>query len=334
MATTNNQTPLSALRNTQNAEAVAATSARLAKESALQAAGAASNSNSNLLRATELAAAAQAAAVDAANSLKELLAAIASSKVILTGAVTGSGDGQITTTLEPTGVVPGTYNTANEIYPFTIGLDGRIVAVGEPLAIAGSGGATNITLVGDITGSGNTSNPIEITLSPTGVVPGTYNSATSITPLTIGADGRIVEVGTPIPITTTGGLTNPVIKPAPLSIVEYTTDLVYGDSGQHNTLISIVNNTNVVNVTIQLETYFTNTDPYYANNFNPLNPGPMPIGGSSIISNDGTGGVLFVAAPGVTINSPDGLKLSIQYAKATLIKRDVNVYDLEGRISQ
>ena len=50
-----------------------------------------------------------------------------------------------------------------------------------------------ITLSGDVTGSGRTA--ITTTLANSGVVAGTYQSATTITPLTIDAKGRVTSVG-------------------------------------------------------------------------------------------------------------------------------------------
>jgi hypothetical protein len=59
----------------------------------------------------------------------------------------------------------------------------------------GSGGTSaNIVLSGDVSGSGTTS--ITTSLNNNGVVAGTYNTATSIYPITIDATGRITNVGT------------------------------------------------------------------------------------------------------------------------------------------
>jgi hypothetical protein len=59
-------------------------------------------------------------------------------------------------------------------------------------------GNQSITLSGDITGSGTTA--ITTTLANSGVVAGTYQSATTINPLTIDAKGRVTGVGTAVTI--------------------------------------------------------------------------------------------------------------------------------------
>ena len=58
----------------------------------------------------------------------------------------------------------------------------------------------------------------------------------------------------------------------------------------------------------------------------------MPIGGNVIFMKLNTGNVNFVAAPGVTINTPDTLSISRINGKATLIKAGPNEWDLEGNI--
>ncbi len=75
-------------------------------------------------------------------------------------------------------------------------------------------GNQNISLTGDITGSGTTN--ITTSLSTTGVVSGTYNNtATAITPFTVDAKGRITSVGSNVTITPS--FANVTSKPTTLS---------------------------------------------------------------------------------------------------------------------
>lgn len=59
---------------------------------------------------------------------------------------------------------------------------------------------------------------------------------------------------------------------------------------------------------------------------------PFPVGTRIDLSQDGTGQTSVAADTGVTIRSPESMKLRKQWAKATLIKRDTNTWDLEGNL--
>lgn len=58
----------------------------------------------------------------------------------------------------------------------------------------------------------------------------------------------------------------------------------------------------------------------------------FPIGTRIDLSQDGTGQTTVAAGLGVTIRTPETLKLRKQWAKATLIKRAANTWDLEGNL--
>lgn len=123
-----------------------------------------------------------------------------------------------------------------------------------------------------------------------------------------------------------------IVKPAPLATTTTTaTALDIGSAAHHNTHYRCSASTDVA-ITVKPDSFWTGTDDYTANGYNPLNPGPMPTGGNLIFTKASTGNVIFVAAPGVTINTPDTLSISRLNGKATLIKVGANTWDLEGNI--
>lgn len=62
----------------------------------------------------------------------------------------------------------------------------------------------------------------------------------------------------------------------------------------------------------------------------PAAQAPIPVGTRISIAQMGAGQVTIVADDGVTINTPETLKLSKQYAVATLINLATNVWILAG----
>lgn len=111
--------------------------------------------------------------------------------VVLSGDVTGSGIGSVTTTLANTGVAPGTYNSV------TVDAKGRVTA-----ATVEAPSTPSTTLNGDVTGNGI--GTLTTSLSLTGVSAGTYNS------VSVDAKGRVTS-GTienyQFPTTLTGDVT-------------------------------------------------------------------------------------------------------------------------------
>lgn len=129
-----------------------------------------------------------------------------------------------------------------------------------------------------------------------------------------------------------GSLT-PVILPAPMTTVSQAfTTYDYGSSAHHNLNYRNTGSGNLT-VTVRPDSFFTGTDEYWANKYNPANPGPMPVGGSSIFGMLGLGTITFVAGAGVTINTPASLVLSTRFGKVTLVKAAANVWDLEGHLA-
>ena len=65
----------------------------------------------------------------------------------------------------------------------------------------------------------------------------------------------------------------------------------------------------------------------------PLNSAePFPVGTRIDVGQDGAGQTTVVATSGVTIRTPETLKLRKRWGKATLIKRATDTWDLEGNI--
>lgn len=58
----------------------------------------------------------------------------------------------------------------------------------------------------------------------------------------------------------------------------------------------------------------------------------FPVGTRIDLSQDGAGQTTIAAGSGVTIRTPETLKLRKQWGKATLIKRATNTWDLEGNL--
>ena len=96
-----------------------------------------------------------------------------------------------TLSLATTGVSAGTYSS------LTVDTTGRVTAGTNPGYITAN---QNITVSGDVTGSGTTS--IALTLAASGVSAGTYNnSTTAVSPFTVDAKGRVTAIGTAVTLT-------------------------------------------------------------------------------------------------------------------------------------
>jgi phage-related tail fiber protein len=96
-----------------------------------------------------------------------------------------------TLSITVSGVTAGTYSS------MTVDTTGRVTAGTNPGYITAN---QNITVSGDVTGSGTTS--MALTLAASGVTAGTYNnSATAVSPITVDAKGRITAVGAAVTVT-------------------------------------------------------------------------------------------------------------------------------------
>ena len=88
--------------------------------------------------------------------------------ITLTGVITGSGTTSIATSLAASGVTAGTYNTATQLVPLTIGTDGRITSTGTLTTITPAWTSitgTPTTLAGYGITNANLSNLNDVTIS-------------------------------------------------------------------------------------------------------------------------------------------------------------------------
>ena len=96
-----------------------------------------------------------------------------------------------TLSITASGVTAGTYSS------MTVDTTGRVTAGTNPGYITAN---QNITVSGDVTGSGTTS--MALTLAASGVAAGTYNnSATAVSPFTVDAKGRVTAIGAAVTVT-------------------------------------------------------------------------------------------------------------------------------------
>jgi PKD repeat protein len=120
---------------------------------------------------------------------------------------------------------------------------------------------------------------------------------------------------------------SPIFKPAPMNTVNFAgTALDFGKSAHHNSHYRTQAATNIT-ITIRPDTFWSGFGEYWQ-----VGDGPMPVGGSALISKSGAGNITFVAASGVTLNTPDSLTLSTLHGKITLIKVGTNEWDIEGHL--
>lgn len=64
----------------------------------------------------------------------------------------------------------------------------------------------------------------------------------------------------------------------------------------------------------------------------PNSTAAFPVGTRIDVSQDGAGQTTIAAGSGVTIRTPETLKIRKQWGKVTLIKRDSDTWDLEGNL--
>lgn len=98
-----------------------------------------------------------------------------------TASFDGSANATIATTLANSGVVAGAYGSATSVPVVTVDAKGRVTNV-TTAAITGA-----LDFTGDVTGSGQTGTPVELTIANTGVTAGTY------TKLTVNAKGQVTD---------------------------------------------------------------------------------------------------------------------------------------------
>ncbi len=124
------------------------------------------------------------------------------SQPAITGDITITA-GDTVATLANTGVTASTYNTV------TVDAKGRVTAGSNAAYLTGN---QNITLNGDVTGSGTTA--ISVILNNTGVSAGTYGTSTAVPTIAVDSKGRIATVSNTaidFPVTSVAGRTGAVV---------------------------------------------------------------------------------------------------------------------------
>ena len=122
----------------------------------------------------------------------------------------------------------------------------------------------------------------------------------------------------------------------PLRVLDWTASAAFdaGSAADHWTH-NIINLSGggAVSITIQPDSFWSGGDPYWYNNYNPLSPGPMPVGGVAEYTKVSAGNVTFIAGSGVTILNPNGLVISTAYGSATLRKTAANYWVISGDLT-
>ena len=216
------------------------------------------------------------------------------------------------------------------------GAGGSVSVSGGAAVSSGAGFGGNLYVQGGVGGSTGSGGAVAIqTTTSTSVVDRLRILANGA--WSVGSTGA--NTGTAGQVITSNGSSAPptwqavIAKPAPLvTVVVSTVTNNFGSAADHNVHNRISAGTDAT-FTIQPDSFWTGTQQYYDNNFNPITPGPMPIGGNAIFGKTGIGNIIFVAGAGVTINSPASLSITTLNGKATLIKVGVNQWDLEGNIA-
>lgn len=161
--------------------------------------------------------------------------------------------------------------------------------------------------------------------------------------LAIGAEGQVLTVIAGVPVWTEKG---DVVGPAGaedsrIAVFDGGTGKAIKDSGYSITDLRALAQVTQENIqtddyTLQLTDAFKLVTINAATAKNVTVPADssvaFPVGTRIDIGQDGAGQVTVVADSGVTIRTPETMKLRKQWAKATLIKRDTDTWDLNGNL--
>ena len=120
-------------------------------------------------------------------------------RIIAGTSLTGGGNlnADITLSLATTGITAGTYGDQNNTPQLTLNAEGQVVGITTITNIGPSGSvpATRSINAGtSLTGGGNLSSDITLSLATTGITAGTYGDSNHTTQLTLNAEGQVVGV--------------------------------------------------------------------------------------------------------------------------------------------
>lgn len=100
-----------------------------------------------------------------------------------------------------------------------------------------------------------------------------------------------------------------------------------GSAAHHNGYFVFTNSTDIT-LTIQPDSHWTGSEIYTSASLTDLNAAAMPVGGWIVIGKRGVGNIVFDGALGVQVNCTQVAELDVLNTKMTLIKTDVNEWDL------
>lgn len=103
---------------------------------------------------------------------------------------------------------------------------------------------------------------------------------------------------------------------------------IIGSADQHNSQYRCTVTTPIT-FTVAPDTDFPNTTTEWWDKTTTTANAPMPPGGTVLFGKHGAGDVIIAAGPGVTINTPSTLAITVMHRKARLIKVGPNEWDLE-----
>ena len=100
-----------------------------------------------------------------------------------------------------------------------------------------------------------------------------------------------------------------------------------GSASHHNGYFIFLNSTDLT-LTVAPDSQWTGTETYTSSILTDLNSAAMPVGGWIVIGKRGSGNIIFDAGSGVQINCAQTPRLDVVHTKMTLVKTDVDEWDL------
>ena len=100
-----------------------------------------------------------------------------------------------------------------------------------------------------------------------------------------------------------------------------------GSAAHHNGYF-VFTNTSDITLTIQADSHWAGSETYTSASLTDLNASAMPVGGWIVIGKRGGGNIIFDSDPSVQIHCAQDARLDVADTKMTLVKTDINEWDL------